>query len=951
LRLAYRALADVGQTDNFVLIGHLYILVAGLRCVAGNFTEGRLASLKAIELLEPLNAFDLLPIAYSHLGINLAGLGKLALAIKQHEKAVELGVRSRSPLLRAQALCNLAECYLHSGQFEKALLLCRDMLGVCAAIQNKSVTHAGHLCLLETYLAMGDYAAAWAVIKQLKRTKARDMPVYLRAQAYYATALYHFSVLRLKESNKQLRELRRLPSRETPIPELGFAQILDARVRFQGGDTKALATLVRLDNSFARRHWSLQRCSTQVELAQIYLDAGNVNQAYRYARNAGRLARRIPAYHLEAEAHLIMGLVSLHPDQVENSNSDPEALSALAKQMIERAAELGQKYGLDTVLWRSHYHLARMAAAAGNPGAVAKECEMVFKHVAKVEQKRLPRLKDRGYDCRQIAMNECRKLYSVSTAHNAAGIEDAQLRVLFKASCVVNSLVDINKLLVKVADLAQDLPGIERTLLFIYKRETNELRYAGGWVTESVDPQIPIYVSNVVKLVHAQRKPFITANAACDGRLNNDDNQTYLCGGIFCGPLTSWGEYYGVLYAENDSPCDEVSEGAINTFAAFCNMSAIAIGNAVKHGDLKANNERLERIVNAGKLENSGIVGASEAIRLLRQRIRVMAASPLDVLIVGESGTGKELVARALYLAGRRSEGKFVPLDCGSLSENLMESELFGYRKGSFTGANESRAGLLESANGGMVFFDEISNLPYRLQGKLLRVLQEREIRRVGEVTGRRIDVQIIAATNRDLRREIRKGHFRKDLFYRLNAVEIAVPPLREHSEDIPELVESFLAQTARMEGGRWKTISEDALRVLLGYTFPGNVRELKNIIQNAYYSCPGLVIGIEDLPVKFSADGEQVAGNDEVRAKRIMDTIQCGGGDFDTLVKIPFGRREYGNGVIREIIRRGLKQTRGRYREVLRLLGVPDDKYAVTMQFLKRHACYLDFRPFRCKS
>src|SRR5579884_3345417 len=214
----------------------------------------------------------------------------------------------------------------------------------------------------------------------------------------------------------------------------------------------------------------------------------------------------------------------------------------------------------------------------------------------------------------------------------------------------------------------------------------------------------------------------------------------------------------------------------------------------------------------------TGFVGRSPKVVQIRSQIEKLADKRTPVLILGESGTGKEVAARALYNAAPR--GQFVPIDCGSLVGPLMESELFGHTRGAFTGAGEAKKGLIEAANGGTAFFDEIGDLPLDLQVKLLRVLQEKEFRPLGSLTTRRSDFRIIAATNRDLAKEVEKGTFRRDLFFRLNVINLRLAPLRERREDVPALINHFLARA----GGNY-TITAEAMEVLLSYDWPGNVR------------------------------------------------------------------------------------------------------------------------------
>ena len=243
-----------------------------------------------------------------------------------------------------------------------------------------------------------------------------------------------------------------------------------------------------------------------------------------------------------------------------------------------------------------------------------------------------------------------------------------------------------------------------------------------------------------------------------------------------------------------------------------------------------------------------GLIGVSPKMQRVYKMVEKVSQHNYPVLILGESGTGKELVARSIHFLGVRQNKPFVPVDCSGLVPTLIESELFGYVKGAFTGAQHARTGLLETGNGGTVFLDEIGDLPVDLQAKLLRALQEREIRPVGATERVRIDLRIIAATNRDLESAIRTGSFRQDLYFRLNVVQIKLPPLRERKSDIPLLVNFFLEKFSDPQRPI-RTISEDAMRRLMAYDWPGNVRELENAVERAVALGSGPILHIADLP------------------------------------------------------------------------------------------------------
>lgn len=289
--------------------------------------------------------------------------------------------------------------------------------------------------------------------------------------------------------------------------------------------------------------------------------------------------------------------------------------------------------------------------------------------------------------------------------------------------------------------------------------------------------------------------------------------------------------------------------------------------------------------------EASGLVGHSHKMIELYKQIALVAPARSTVLVTGESGTGKELVARALHRNSPRSQGAFVAVNCGAITETLLESELFGHVKGSFTGATGDKRGLFEEANAGTVFLDEIGETSLAVQVKLLRVLQEGEMRRVGSARPVQVDVRVLAATNRDLEREVKEGRFREDLFYRLSVVTLRVPPLRERTEDLPLLAANALRQ-AREAGARATTISEEALAVLTQYEWPGNVRELENTIAHAALYARGNVITPEDLPAKVRKQGRTVEPEnksqsmfkdlpslDELERRYVIHVLQAVGG------------------------------------------------------------------------
>jgi two-component system response regulator PilR (NtrC family) len=307
-------------------------------------------------------------------------------------------------------------------------------------------------------------------------------------------------------------------------------------------------------------------------------------------------------------------------------------------------------------------------------------------------------------------------------------------------------------------------------------------------------------------------------------------------------------------YASASDAIRAVREGAYDYISKPFQIDELRV---IVRNALEARKLREENIALRQSLESrqafGEIVGKSSEMLEIFDLISKVAPSKAGVLIIGESGTGKELIAKAIHAKSNRSNKPFVTVNCSAIPETLLESELFGHVKGSFTGAVANKAGLVETANHGTLFLDEIGEVPLPVQAKLLRFLQERDFRRVGDNEDRKVDVRVIAATNRNLEEEMEKGNFREDLYYRLNVIRIRIPPLREREEDIPLLTDHFLKKFAAEQGKDIHKISSLALQILSNYTFPGNVRELENIIERCVTLEQSDQLTAENLPTRLT--------------------------------------------------------------------------------------------------
>jgi two-component system response regulator HydG len=350
------------------------------------------------------------------------------------------------------------------------------------------------------------------------------------------------------------------------------------------------------------------------------------------------------------------------------------------------------------------------------------------------------------------------------------------------------------------------------------------------------------------------------------------------------------------------------------------------------------------------------LVGNSPAIIALREEIAYASRCDAKVLITGESGAGKEIVARAIHAGSTRRQSPLVTVNCAALTETLLETELFGHVRGSFTGAYRDRAGVFERANGGTVFMDEIGETTPRMQGLLLRFLETGEIQRVGsdERVLMRVNVRVIAATNRVLLDSVVSKTFREDLYYRLNVIHLQVPPLRERREDIPELLTFFLASFSRQYAVECPKLCPVALAVLCDYSWPGNVRELKNIIERAVVRSRSGEIGSEDLPMEVlrrtrpDAQASVVSATRPATANVLFDAMVCERQSFWAVVYAPFMSRDLTRADVRAIVRMGLERTSGNYKVLTELFNMPAQDYKRFLSFLRKYDCQIAFQEFR---
>jgi transcriptional regulator with GAF, ATPase, and Fis domain len=403
------------------------------------------------------------------------------------------------------------------------------------------------------------------------------------------------------------------------------------------------------------------------------------------------------------------------------------------------------------------------------------------------------------------------------------------------------------RLFKKLLEAVVALTRAEKGFIIVFRDGDRQLAASHNVTDESVD--LSRVSDTIIDEVARDRRGIIVSDAMADRKFGRARSVVDLkLSSVMCVPLSYRNDLLGVLYLGNDAITGLFTAQDLELLQVWASQASLAVHAALLLNELKSTNRNLrEQLRTRGQ---GGIVGSSRPMKAAHRMIRKVAPTDLSVLILGETGTGKELVAREIHRLANRSTKPLISINCGAIPENLLESELFGHKKGSFTGAVTDKVGKFEAANGGSLFLDEIGEMPMALQVKLLRVLQERVIERVGELAPRPVDIRVISATNKDLEEEIREGRFREDLYYRLNEISIQLPPLRDRGEDTHELARFFLNKYADQYGSKARGFTNDGVTAMLNYFWPGNVRQLESRVKKAVIMSDRALLNADDLGI-----------------------------------------------------------------------------------------------------
>jgi Nif-specific regulatory protein len=430
-------------------------------------------------------------------------------------------------------------------------------------------------------------------------------------------------------------------------------------------------------------------------------------------------------------------------------------------------------------------------------------------------------------------------------------IPDRYLKALVTISEEINTIQSLQKLLERILDIILKELQVDRGFILLKQKTSDQLM---PQAVRNIDPEKISDISRIskstIQKVEKNKKALLTFDTRSDDSFDATQSMiVHKIRSIACVPLVLKGKFIGLIYIDSQSQRAQFNQQTMRFLEAFANQAAIAIENARLLETLQHENQLLR-----GEIQKifsfDEVIGKSQALKPVFAVIDKVLNNDTTILLEGETGTGKELIARVIHYNGHRKSMPFVAVNCAAIPENLIESELFGYKKGAFTGAVKDKKGLMEEADGGTLFLDEIADIPLNLQVKLLRCLQEHEILPLGGNIPLKIDVRIVAASNKNLQEAVQEGIFREDLFYRLNVISIVLPPLRERRSDISLLAHFFLKKFNKIIKKEITGFSDPALEKLMHYNWPGNVRELENMIERAVVLSPTNQIETTDIVV-----------------------------------------------------------------------------------------------------
>jgi transcriptional regulator with GAF, ATPase, and Fis domain len=750
-----------------------------------------------------------------------------------------------------------------------------DLVGVCSLNLGTALQQLGDLGG-----AFERYARGLAITRALGRESTELVLLYNRLNIQIELgelAPIEADLVNLERRAEQARLLHFAPA--IALVRAEIAQRTRDRARAHAQLDRAEAGYAEL--GLTREGVEVGLCRAELEIEEGALDAAEERLLWAKQRSSEQ-----GALDLRLRGELLLGRLSA-------ARGDAAAIAGLgaALALADKSGSLLLAAKIQNELWICSDRL-QLPGADAHAEAAIRRWDRVAAQLTEAQ--------------REVFWSDQRRARLLTRARRegtqvrAPGVEAQALARLLSLSRRINSSLSLEHVLKYAVDAAVELSAAERGFLLLAEGPDQPVT-----LRASSEP-FAVPSRTVVDRVLASGQPLITTDAESDARLSGQRSvHAQRLKAVLCVPIASPSELLGVLYVDSRIHRAQLTPAARDLLLALADQVAVALSNARLHSalerrsqelaaekqtvlrlaqgqdrELKRLREQLEsqRQVLELRYDYSQIIGRGPSMRAVLSELDRIIEADASVLIQGESGTGKELIARAIHVHGSRKAGPFVGVNCAALPEALLESELFGHVRGAFTGADRDKAGLMLAARGGTLFLDELGELPLAMQAKLLRVLQEREVRPLGSERSLPLDVRLVCATHKDLAEEAAAGRFRQDLFYRIAVVVVRLPPLRERIEDLPELSRNILARLAQEAGRDAPELGRDALRALSAHAFAGNVRELENILTRAFVLSSGARLGAADLNLEERARPQQATNREAFASEerlRILDALQ----------------------------------------------------------------------------
>lgn len=886
LRVAQETIKEFGVLQSVSLL----IAKGMAETYSGELEKAVESFQSAVSILENSDDYKRLLLTYSGLGIAFQHKGMLREALDQYQKALVIAEKKEDLKSQVAMAMNVATLKHQMEYYGEALAM---------------------------------YARALNLANRLG-----SLADEVRIQNNYAALLVYLGHL---DKAKELVELSLAGSKFLGLKQLeGYAYLLRADLlKARGEMMSARKEYLKARRILSSISSSREVIQTDLRIASLYSDMGEWNRAISSANIAIEQARRVNLTELESQGWLILSRTASRRWLWDEALRNAQQADSLA-----RRANIGR-----SLLWEIKAMLGYALLKNGRLTEAKKELQSAYEMVIAVRNKLPEEFQDsfligKGWE----TLKENLERVSVEPAQSLSDRWEKLLEINRR----LNMEHDLNRLLELIMDSVLVLVDAERGFLILEKNGNLGIPVARNIDKETIKGAKGKISRSIAEEVIKTNKPVMTVDALRDQRFDKYASVHELkLRSILCIPLRVKERVVGSLYVDNRFQVGAFKLEDLKLMEAFADQSAIALENArliaeneIKRRMLESSNAKIRKLVEElerkvdmqsaqieslhkeleserelkTKYDYPYIVGRSSKMRGVFSVMDKVTDSSVPVLIEGESGTGKELVARAIHFNGPRKDRRFLSENCSAIPDTLLESELFGHEKGAFTGAVERKIGIFEAADGGTIFLDEIGDMSLNMQAKLLRVLQDGEVRRVGSERAIYVDVRIISATHRRLEDLIREGLFREDLYWRLNVVKISMPPLRDKREDIPLLVDYFVEKLSGEMGSPIK-ISPDAMRVLMAYDWPGNVRELENELKKSALLSGGL-IRVADLSPRLLEstriyDGSGFRGEDfwagaflaealEKFEKEYIEKalIECGGNRAKAAKRLGIGRR-----------------------------------------------------------